>query len=519
MSFRSDRGKVVDWIDTGIHKHFSNFLFVDKRYGSDQVMRRVFSLARRLNYESLLIEEIFESESPLLTEENAAIRLRRPDYVKSLVHRLSFFKTPSNQQPGPTDFCGYAVYKFDEFSGPPPKCQHVYECVMSPVRGMAENSFIHCHRTYEVRTDIGIFYVTGVLYAQQNDLTFVCAHVGLRTALSVILPEGDITYARLNSLAGVDHQNCKVGGGNGLFPVQIEQVLQSLGLSFQKLVHEPQQQLLLPIEFQRYLYGIIESGHPALMGFEMDQRSPAPGSAPRHAIAVFGHTFNEDTWLPDAQKAYFGGALGYYPSENWLSTFVVHDDNFGPYYCLPRAFLKQEKFRLIYGVMPEDTPLSAVEAEAVGFDYLHGITAKFPARGEDWYDRFTVFTRLGGLVLRTFLIRKAAYISHLHGLRDWSDTMLETACVDSFSNRLPERFWMVEASAPELFASSRRKFGELLLSANQIVPRPLDISLLIAGRLPGVYLINQGRSFAVNPTALRGHSGLFSMPAQSGIVL
>jgi len=40
---RSDDGKVLDWLNTGVHKHFSNFLFVDKRYGSDQVMRRVFS--------------------------------------------------------------------------------------------------------------------------------------------------------------------------------------------------------------------------------------------------------------------------------------------------------------------------------------------------------------------------------------------------------------------------------------------------------------------------------------------
>jgi len=86
MTFRSAPGRLVDWLDTGVDKHFSNFLFVDKRYGSDQVMRRVLSLARKLGYQSLLIEEVVEADCPLLREENAALRLRRPDYLLSLIH-------------------------------------------------------------------------------------------------------------------------------------------------------------------------------------------------------------------------------------------------------------------------------------------------------------------------------------------------------------------------------------------------------------------------------------------------
>jgi hypothetical protein len=519
MNFRSAEGTVIDWLDTGISKHFSNFLFVDQRYGSDPVMRRIFSLARRLKYESLLIEQISEGGCPLLLEENLAIKLRRPDHQGSIVHRLSFFRTPTGQKPSPGDLCGYAIYKSDQFSGPPPIIDHVYECVMAPVRGTNENNFIHCIRPYQIHTDLGDYQVAGVLYAQQNDLTFVCAHVGLRTALSVLLPEGDITYARLNSLAGVDHQTNVVGGGKGLSPTQIETVFQSLNLSVQKFVHEPQQQLVLPVEFQRYLYGIIESSCPAMMGFELDSASGTGGGIARHIIPVFGHTFNEDTWLPDAQIAYFGERLGYYPSENWLSTFVVHDDNFGPYYCLPRSFLKLEKLRLIYGAFTEYTPLSAVEAEAVGFDYLNAIVASFPARGENWYDRFAVFSRFQRLILRTFLVKKNDYLSHLGHLSDWDGAKLEADCLNNLGNRLPERFWMVEASAPELFASSRRKFGEVLLSANLALPRPLDISLLIAARLPGICLITQGVSIVTQATALRGHSELFSMPAQTAVVV
>jgi hypothetical protein len=43
---------------------------IEERYGADLVMRRVFSLVRKFDYRSLLIEEITVSQSPLLAEEN-----------------------------------------------------------------------------------------------------------------------------------------------------------------------------------------------------------------------------------------------------------------------------------------------------------------------------------------------------------------------------------------------------------------------------------------------------------------
>jgi hypothetical protein len=91
--------------------------------------------------------------------------------------------------------------------------------------------------------------------------------------------------------------------------VDIENILNGLGLSYDKIVHEPSQHLILPTEYQRDLYGSIESGLPALVGFELDDPTAGPSGGPRHVIPVFGHTFNEDTWLPQAHRAYFGGTL------------------------------------------------------------------------------------------------------------------------------------------------------------------------------------------------------------------
>ena len=512
MSFREATGRCLDWINTGTDQGFSNFLFVDQHYRSNPVLRRIFSLARKQNFQSLLVEDISEADCALLAEENAAVRLRKPSFEKSVVHRLSFFRGVKDQPPAPVDFLGYVIFKSDFFTGEPKPKDYVFEAVVLPSRGVEQNNFIHCSIIYQVKTTLGTFPITGVLYAQQNDLTFVCAHVSLRSALACMLPDRDVSYARLNALAGIDHQKRKVGESHGLGPLDIETILNNLGVNFEKIVHEPRQQLDLPTEFQRDLYGFIESGCPALVGFELDEPTPGPDGSRRHVIPVIGHTFNEDTWVPDAQRAYFGGKLSYFPSESWLSSYVVHDDNFGPYYCLPRHFLKKENFRIIYGLKTQATPFNAVEAEAIGFDFIGAIVKRFPRLGQDWYDRFAVFQRCGLLVLRTALVRKEDYISHLQSLRSRDGLPLEPALVQKFQNHLPETFWMVEASAPELFATSRRKFGEILLSAQLPVPKPLNLSLLLAARVPGLVMIRQQNNVPIDQTQLQGHTSLFNLP-------
>lgn len=511
MNFREATGKQLKWVDTAIEKGFSNFLFTDQHYDSNPVLRRIFSLARKHGFKSLLIDEITESNCALLQAENAALACRRPDFQRSEVHRIAFLACPAQQAPGPGDFLGYVVFKRDFFASQPKPRAHVFESVTCPFRRADQNNFIHAGRHYEVNTSVGKFSIFGVIYAQQNSTTFVCAHVGLRSVLAAILPSGDITYGELNALAGIDHKTRQIKGG--LEPEDMERILDGLKINYEKIVHEPSRNLLLPTEYQRDLYGAIESGFPALVGFELEAAGAPCG--PRHIIPVFGHTFNEDTWLPDAQRAYFGGNLSYYPSESWLSTFVVHDDNFGPYLCLPRHFLKKDNFRLMYGLKSRPTALSAVQAEAVGFAFFNAIQSFRPHLGKDWYDRFSVFVARGWLVLRTMLLEKEQYLQHLEQMCSWQGAHLEQECIQKYRDYLPEAFWMIEASAPELFASSRRKFGEVLLPIDKAAP--FNDSLMLAARLPGVIYIQPGKPpFEIMETKLDNHTDLFSLMQTKG---
>lgn len=510
MNFRAAHGIKLDWIDTRIESGFSNFLYIDRHYRSHSVLRRIFSLARVLGFQSLLIEELREDSCGVLAEENATLLVRRPDFTRSITHRLTFWRCAPERVTSSADFVGYAIFKSDYFTGAPQQFDHVYESVLPSVRLEDQNNFIHCRRAYTVQTSAGLQSVTGVLYAQQNDLTFVCAHVALRTALACLLPDADISYARMNGLAGVDHRTRLVGGGVGLSPEDLETILGGLGVAYEKIVHEPNEGLDLPTEFQRDLYGFIESGCPALVGFELEDPNPGPDGSPRHIVPVIGHNFNNDAWVPDAQRSYFGNQLRYFSSESWLSSYVLHDDNFGPYYCLPRHFLRKDNFRIILGLQRPATAYSASEAETVGFAFFQSIARLSPTIGQDWYDRFSIFCRQGLLVLRSLLVERAPYIRHLQELRSWDVTPLEAATISLLENHLPERFWMVEASAQELFTASRRKFGELLLSCTTPLPKPLNITSLLAARLPGMFLLPQAGNLTKLSTNLQSHTPLFT---------
>lgn len=510
--FRSAPGRSPQWI--GSRGTFSNFEFVDQNFASHSILRRIFSLARKLGYGGFLIEHIVEADCKLLAEENRALALRLPDFNGATVTRFSFFTGERESAPG--EFLGYAIFKQDRNASG--DFGHVYEAVMKPPRGRPYNNFIHCLGTYQVVCTLGVFSVRGALFAQQNDATFVCAHVALRTLLSTMLPDRDIDYATINRLAGVDHTDpaVRVGArqmtrGRGLRPQQIEAVIRGIGFEPDLVTHEPDvEDAALPegVEFQRLLYGYLESGSPALLGFTL--APGVSGASSRHIIPVLGHTFNEDLWVPEAERQYFAHNRGYFPSESWLSTWVAHDDNFGPYVCLPRHYLGRAQFRLLVGCRLNGVSRPAEVAEAFAYDFARKLVDGLGDTGRTWLGRFAAFSRASLLVLRTFVVEKSVYAQHLSSLRDKENFDFEEANQERFLAALPERFWLIEFSAPELFPASRRKFGDILVHPDAAVARHRAV---IAARLPGFLLYREGAEWKSRKTRLAGHTDILSLSA------
>ena len=172
--------------------------------------------------------------------------------------------------------------------------------------------------------------------------------------------------------------------------------------------------------------------------------------------------------------------------------------------------MKKDDFRVLFGLKRTATEFSAVDAEALGLTFSNIIATSIPQTGNDWYDRFSVYVRSGWLVLRTMLVKKEEYLGHLGLIQDRGGAKLPTALIQKFEKQLPTFFWQIEASAPELFSCSRRKFGEILLSCNLAIPKPLDASLLLAARLPGLILWGDKGQLSVEQIELKGHTNLFS---------
>jgi len=489
---------------------FSNFDFVDNYFESKCVsLKRILSQMRVSSFQSMVIEEIKsvgiskDDDDELLS---AGVQL----FGKPLV-RISFFKTKLNdigqiEQENDENYLGYAILKYSPsiFGGR----WIVFESITKP--GRHDNNYYHCARDYSVRVCGKTFHIKGNIYCQQNTLTNVCAHVALRTCISAVHPDGDISYRAINEIlekAGKPHSL-----KDGLTDKQIRAVLDGLGINYYCLWYPADIKNRPPVPYQKLLYGSIESGCPALLAFS------SVGGASGHIIPVIGHTFNEDTWVPNADMSYFaiGKDTRYVPSESWVSTYVCHDDNFGSHFCLPRGYLQEGAELFAVGILPKEAKYDAIRAEAIAVDFLYNIAICLPLDPSPWIKRFKDAITLdrGWIVLRPIFMAAEKYVSHLEQLTGWEGEKIDPKVIATLKTQLHGFFWVVEVSLPEIFPANRRKIGEVVLNANmELVPKRDFSTLVLARLLDQLYLLTQDEKkqtvLAKYPTGTQTHTGLF----------
>jgi hypothetical protein len=212
---------------------------------------------------------------------------------------------------------------------------------------------------------------------------------------------------------------------------------------------------------------------------------------------VFGHTFNKDTWVPNASAAYFHiGELKYIPSERWLGSYLVHDDNFGSNFCVPRLFVTARQVQYVLALHPKGVRFDGVTAEVVGAFYLYSLlkNAHLNVEANVWMKRLKYFANGRQIVLRTVALSKEDYVHHLASLRDW-DYHRERSFIPNglrASGNFPKLIWMIEISVPELFPANRRKLGEIVLEAAHKPSAKPDFSSFVFARFPGSYWFFNG---------------------------
>lgn len=383
----------------------------------------------------------------------------------------------------------------------------VYESALdgrSALRGVMPQPAV-----YSFRVGSCIRKLSGRLYCQQNGRTSVCAHVAIRSMLSALLPEHDISYRRISDLA-------KYSGGP-MTIAQIRRVFRTLGFTVHDWVCDNRKRNG-KIPLYHCLYSGVESGAGSLLGFNIrNHTSEGTDSSKReqHIIPVFGHTFNKHMWVNEASGYYFQSGLKNpksFLSDNWVSTFIAHDDNVGPNVYIPRFYVEQFALSSVISVIPRKADLhgrcyrAGVVAERTAVAWLQDDVLRHLQEWKGYYEDNPWLdclrealasgvsdpeTSIARVVLRSVFISRDQYRRQLMQDRDRNGNIESREVVAGIVGKLPEELWMVEFSLPHLFPVNERKLGEILLDANPHRKKRTRGVVLI--RLPTRYLLPESK--------------------------
>jgi hypothetical protein len=481
MSVLARTADAVDGKPWAIHRPFSNFDFVDQWFPGCSPLRRILSQVRQLGGRTMVLERLGEVLDA--SEQDRALHEFCPAFARgcSDTFRLSFFDQDLGQgslaRATDNEFIGYAVIRRINVPCRGPMAR-VHESVLRPSRH--PNNFVRGGNAWECRALSGRFRVNGYLYAQQDGITTHCSHAVLRCVGSRFHAAGDLSYSEIWDI--LRKRSPRTSPHDALDTEEIAHVLEAVGARCVRADFTRPTYRSRFAPFQRYLYGSIESGYPAIVVFR--------GKGRQHAMAVFGHTFNEDTWVPDAVRSYFTitERIQYIPSESWVSMYLGHDDNWGSNFCIPSHYLRprypcnwapsgeglcdrqQESVVGVIGTLPGYVVVDPLEAEAIAVSQCFPVLRRKEGFGNrPWERRLLEHLNKGQIVLRTLLVHRDEYLRHIERVRDWGGDRALAIIKDALQTSLPpQMMWMIEISVPELFSANRRKLGELLVLAEKV---------------------------------------------------
>lgn len=339
------------------------------------------------------------------------------------------------------------------------------------------NNYVHIYKTFPCEVSISEgevyrFQISGTFFCQQNSITSVCAHASLcMTINNMNLPQiGIISPEHINKIIGVDHKTLRFGKDSnkeGLSKEEILKVLQQYGLSitWADFFENPN------LEYNDYIYRYLESRCPVLLVF-------STSGTTSHIVPVLGHTLNSDMWRPEAAPAYSnqGSRLNYQPASAWTDHFIIHDDNFGMYFCLPVDALKKvtlpkhdPAFRAIFAVVviPSGVTTPAWEAEWASVVIIKDFLSKFKAANmtlDKWSKRIiSSDTVRRPIVVRTFLVKKEDYIKSLEQ-KDFEGNTFSPENIATLTDDLPSQFWLSEITLPDLYTANKSKIMDFFYS-------------------------------------------------------
>jgi hypothetical protein len=503
---------------------------------AEGAVHRLCSLMRKMGARTLLKERLEPSEEICGEFEDLQKRIGKEFSGEPEAHRLSFFAESCRrhdwQSLSAASFLGYAVvlsvrlprdvdivkevcpsgdlaYLLEAVTRPPGWAVRDKKSGVLDVHRVT-NYYVHCQRRFPTtigsRADTRDLCVEGALFCQQNGITHVCAHAVLRMLINTAdLVGHKVTNRELNDTLGIDHH--KRFANRGLTADQVLEIIEHFGLSVigGDFVTMP------TVDYAEWIYPLIESGYPVFLTFN-------PTHTTGHVIAVLGHTVNSDKWDCEAHLAYRPEAFGtYHASAAWVDHFIVNDDNFGMYTCMPPQYLRNkilpqydrtQRARVALSILPSGIDVLPYNAEKVSVSLVANLPEVLgPGPANKWLARLweQLEQRNKGIVARTQLCAKADYVAFLRSQTD-SDGNGPVSRIPEALEPAPDYMWLTEISLPDLYTANKHKLGDLLIDAKEGKSDGKEFYKFVWGWLPGVQ-VTSGASGGVCASSwpLTGH--------------
>ena len=460
-----------------LFRYIREELKIPRKY---QAIPRCFSVAKSKGARGLIQEEI--CPCCIIQEENSDLRsIYKDSYSEGVLYRISFWKTPVSPSVEASlkndDFIGYILLKQDIIENE--IFFHVFEAVLS---NSAANCFCHFNREFEVRILRQNYRVSGVLYAQQNGITKCCAHVALFSLLSIYPNERNLepSFAKMNACI----QKTKGEKVQSLTPWEIQKILDLYGVSYQQYYPDD-------IDYHKIAYSGVESGYGTLLAFYSSEKTwkiwlknkisklkkivnlnfslGLNLNLKGHVIFCWGHLLEQNAWLPQANRLYFNKSH-FFSSMNWVSHYLIHDDNFGCNFTLPVNHISKNKLAFCIECRPPKQSLSTSSfIDNMALICFKEIISSFRSAEPDYTKKSfwgrELFQTLDDeqLILRTFAVTKELYLKMLSEAEDADGKKESEEKLEFLSEYLEAgNFWLTEISVPQLFSINERKLADIL---------------------------------------------------------
>ncbi|MFH1702031.1 MAG: hypothetical protein ABIB41_01195 [Nitrospirota bacterium] len=449
---------------------------------NNRTIHRLCSLMRKMGSQQTVIEEI-DINSPELLQERDALIANLGEGINFKVFRFTFLSEKiSNitdiKNLGNDKFLASAVL-INLSTSEDNWYSYLQQAIVCKPKIFTTNTklqnyYIHVFRDFDCFVNITQdeehpFKIQGTFFCQQNSITSVCAHASLCMTINNLLSQEKklISTEEINKILKIDHKRKKFNPEEGLDDKQVVKVLKRAGFKakWYSFFEYPN------TDYAEYIYRYIEGGCPVLLVFTTSKN--AEGKLDRHVVSIIGHNFNSDSWRAEAELAYKEASpLNCCPSSSWVNNFIIHDDNFGMYLCLPIDSLRKilierydPEFRphIAIAVVPAEIHTPPHEAERAAAIIVRTILATYKSAGvklDEWTKQLADPRR--PIVLRTLLANKKKYKEHLASEEDFEGNSFKNDEINAMTDHLPEYFWLTEITLPDIYTANKNKIIDFI---------------------------------------------------------